>query len=113
MATVIISLNLGWNARIARQSVAILIGYVDMLVTVALGSGGERERRPDSMRPPSPAPAARMVWKGDAGRPFLLSNRTEQASLESLRTRSLFFCGLGVAALCFVVYQLFELFKGS
>lgn len=94
----------------ARIVVAVLIGFLDMFGKI--GTGGERVKDADDSNPPDIEPAALLVWKGRAGRPFLVSNRPEQAGLKSLRQRSQVFCGIGAAVLCYTLYQLVELLLG-
>jgi len=94
-----------------KMVVAVLIGFLDMFRK--LGKGGERVKTADTSEPPAIAPAALLVWKGRAGRPFLLSNRPENAALVSLRSRSLFVCGIGAAGLCYTLYQLVEILTGA
>lgn len=94
----------------ARVVVAVLIGYVDMFTRIGLG--GERVQRADAALAPSIAPTARLVWKGRSGRPFLISNRPERERLASLRERSLLLGGIGVAILCYTLYQFIALLLG-
>jgi hypothetical protein len=94
-----------------RIVVAVLIGYLDMMVR--LGHGGERSPRDIVAAPPALEPTALVVWKGRDGRPFLVANRPEKASLESLRRRSLWTFAFGGAVLAFTLYQLVELFVGK
>ena len=95
----------------ARVVVAVLIAYLGMLGKV--GTGGGRVTGADDSNPPDLAPSATVVWKGRAGRLFLVSNRPEQASLASLRKRSQWFCGIGAAVLCYTLYQLVDFFTGA
>ncbi len=94
-----------------RMVVAVLIGFLDTFCK--LGRGGERVKTADTSEPPAIAPAALLVWKGRAGRPFLVSNQPESAALASLRRRARIFCGIGAAGLCYTLYQLVELLAGS
>jgi hypothetical protein len=97
--------------RPGKMVVAVLIGFLDMFRK--LGKGQERVKTADTSEPPVIAPAALLVWKGRAGRPFLVSNRPEQAALTSLRRRSQILCGIGAAGLCYTLYQLVELLTGA
>jgi len=94
-----------------RIVVAVLIGYLDMMVR--LGHGGDRSPRDIVAAPPDLAPTALVVWKGRVGRPFLVANRPEKSALESLRRRSLWTFGLGGAVLAFTLYQLVQLLGGQ
>jgi hypothetical protein len=94
-----------------RIVVAVLIGYLDMLSKI--GTGGERAKGADVSSPPDIDPAAMVVWKGRAGRPFLVSNRPERASLASLRSRSQLFCGAGAVVICYTLYQLVDILTGA
>ena len=94
----------------ARVVVAVLIGFLDMFSKI--GTGGERARGADDSGPPDIDPTATVLWKGRSGRPFLVSNRREQAALESLRQRSLWIAGIGAAILCYTLYQLVDLLLG-
>lgn len=89
----------------ARTIVAVLIGFLDMLL--GIGRGGERQRRAESATPPSLPANAMIVWKGRSGRPFLVSDRPERAALAALRKRSLWQAGIGIGVLCFTLYHLF------
>jgi hypothetical protein len=95
----------------AQVVVAVLIGFLDLFSKI--GTGGERVRGADDSSPPDIAPAAMVVWKGRAGRPFLVSNRPEPAALTSLRQRSLLFCGAGAVVLCYTLYELVEFAAGT
>ena len=95
----------------AQVVVAVLIGFLDLFSKI--GTGGERARGADDSSPPDIAPAATVVWKGRAGRPFLVSNRPEPATLTSLRKRSQLFCGVGALVLCYTLYQLVEFVAGA
>ncbi|MBK6348522.1 MAG: hypothetical protein V9E93_17835 [Steroidobacteraceae bacterium] len=95
----------------AKIVVAVLISFLDMFCKI--GTGGERARGADDSSPPDIAPAATVVWKGRAGRPFLVSNRPEPAALTSLRQRSLLFCGAGAVVLCYTLYELVEFAAGT
>jgi hypothetical protein len=92
-----------------RIVVAVLIGYLDMLTQI--GRGGERRPRDIVAAPPSMAPDARVVWKGAANHPFVVSNRAQSAALATLRQRSQWTVGIGVAVLCFTLYQLIEILR--
>jgi hypothetical protein len=91
-----------------RVIVAVLIGFLDIFTQV--GRGGERAMRDVVAAPPALAPSALVVWKGRSGRPFLVSNRTEDAALAALRTRSLWTFGAGAAVLCYVLYHIVDFF---
>ncbi len=110
--------NGGWRRKVvtaapgpAKVVVAVVIGFLDMFSKI--GTGGERARGADESSPPDIAPAATVVWKGRAGRPFLVSNRPEPAALTSLRQRSLLFCGAGAVVLCYTLYELMEFAAGT
>ena len=96
----------------ARIVVAVVIGYLDMMVKV--GRGGERPT-PSAVQgePPPLNPGALLVWKGRSGRPFLVSNCPQTAALAGLRRRSLWTFVAGGAVLCFTLYQLVEYLLGS
>jgi hypothetical protein len=89
-----------------RVIVAVLIGFLDLVTQV--GRGGERALRETVVAPPALAPSALVVWKGRSGRPFLVSNRTEDAALGALRKRSLWTFGAGAALLCYTLYQVVD-----
>jgi hypothetical protein len=91
-----------------RVIVAVLIGFLDLFTQV--GRGGERAMRDVVAAPPALAPSALVVWKGRSGRPFLVSNRAEDAALKALRTRSMWTFGAGAAVLCYTVYHVVEFF---
>ena len=88
--------------------VAVLLGFLSILFGV--GRGGERPTEsPDSV-PPDLPPTAVLVWKGRAGRPFIVSNAREGQALAQLRTQSLYRAAAGIGILCYCVYELFQLF---
>ena len=89
-----------------RIIVAVLIGFLGIVTQV--GHGGERPGRDAVVELPALASNALVVWKGRADRPFLVSNRPEQSALATLRRRSLWTFGFGVAGLCFALYQLID-----
>ena len=88
--------------------VAVLFGFLSILFGV--GRGGERPKEPHDSAPPDMAPDAVLVWKGRAGRPFIVSNGREGQALSQLRTRSLYRAAAGIGVLCYCVYELFQLF---
>lgn len=90
------------------QLVAVLFGFLSIVLGV--GRGGERGKGPQDSAPPDIGPDAVLVWKGRAGRPFIVSNRRETQALSQLRSRSLLQCAAGIFVLCYCVYQLFQLF---
>jgi hypothetical protein len=88
--------------------VAVLLGFFSIFLGV--GRGGERPQGPhDSVAPEMP-PGAVLIWKGRAGRPFIVSNGREGQALSQLRTRSLYRAAAGIGVLCYCVYELFQLF---
>ena len=91
-----------------RVIVTVLIGFLDIFTQV--GHGGDRALRDVVAAPPALAPSALVVWRGRSGRPFLVSNRTENAALAALRTRSLWTFGAGAALLCYTLYQIVDFF---
>jgi hypothetical protein len=88
--------------------VATLFGFLSIVLGV--GRGGERVKGPHDSVPPDMAPDAVLVWKGRAGRPFIVSNGREAHALSDLRTRSLYRSAAGIGVLCYCVYELFQLF---
>jgi len=88
----------------ARVVVAVLIGYVDMMVR--LGHGQDRVRPECEATIPDLAPSARLVWQGRAGDPFIVSDRPEQEALAWWRNRSKWLVGIGAGVLAFTVYAL-------
>jgi hypothetical protein len=91
-----------------RVIIAVLIGFLDIFAQV--GNGGDRALREAVIAPPALAPSALVVWKGRSGRPFLVSNRTENTALAALRTRSLWTFGAGAAVLCYTLYHVVDFF---
>ncbi len=94
-----------------RQVVAVVIAYVDMMSK--LGRGGARVKTAAASAPPALAATARLVWKGQGGRPFLVSNQPERAALAAWHRRQQIRVGLGVALWLFTLWQLFEVFTGK
>jgi hypothetical protein len=104
-----------WRQRLIRMLprwlgmlVTVLFGYLSILFGV--GRGGERVKGPHDSAPPEMASDAVLVWKGRAGRPFIVSSGREAQALSHLRTRSLYRCAAGIGVLCYCVYELFQLF---
>jgi hypothetical protein len=91
-----------------RVVVSVLIGFLGIVTQV--GRGGERALREAVVAPPEIAPSALVVWKGRSGRPFLVSNRTENDALAALRKRSLWTFGAGAAVLCYTLYHIVDFF---
>jgi hypothetical protein len=87
--------------------VAVLFGFLSILFGV--GRGGERPKEGPEPAPPDLPPDAVLVWKGTAGRPFLVSNRQETQAVEQLRTRSLYKTGAGIAIVCYFLYETLKL----
>jgi hypothetical protein len=95
----------------SRMTVAVLFGFLDLLTKV--GRGGERPRRAEATAPPDLPPTAVIVWKGRLERPFVVSNRHEEAALAHLRQRSLAWLAIGAAILCYCLYETLSLLAGS
>jgi hypothetical protein len=93
---------------LVRAPAAIAIAYLDMLFSI--GRGGERAQQPQDAPPPGLSPSAVLVWKGRAGRAFIVSDRRETEALAQLRKRSLWSIGIGAVILCYCLYELINLF---
>jgi hypothetical protein len=92
-----------------RPPVIVTLAYLDMLCS--LGRGGERARAPQDSAPPSGlGPAAVLVWKGRAGRPFIVSDQRETGALAQLRRRSLWLLAVGAGVMCWCLHELIQLF---
>jgi len=87
---------------------AVLSGFLSIVLGV--GRGGERVKGAQDSPPPDMPPHAVLVWKGLAGRPFIVSNGREGQAISQLQSRSLYRCAAGIGVLCYCVYQLFLLF---
>ena len=112
----------GWSARCERESgvqavvratpellrgqVMVVIGYLGLLSSV--GRAGGRTRGLQDASPPTLAPDALLVWKGRAGRTFIVSDQRETGALGHLRKRSLWLVAGGVAVLCFGLYEVIQ-----
>ncbi len=93
-----------------RFIVAVLIGFLDIVTQV--GRGGQRVQQRQSFEAPALDAAARLVWKGNKGQPFLLSNQPERAALGAWQKRSKYLWWGGVGVWCLTVYQLFDYLFG-
>ena len=92
-----------------RPPVIVTLAYLDMLCS--LGRGGERASAPRDSAPPSGLdPAAVLVWKGRAGRPFIVSDQRETGALAQLRKRSLLLLAVGAGVMCWCLHELIQLF---
>jgi len=105
-----------WRAAVVRATpeslrgqVMVVIGYIGLLSS--LGRAGGRTRGLQDASPPMLAPDAVLVWKGHAGRAFIVSDQRETGALGHLRKRSLWFIGGGVAVLCYGLYEVIQLFS--
>jgi hypothetical protein len=87
-----------------RIVLAVFIGFIDMFA--GMGGARIRPRTSSHAAPPALPPNARMVWKGHGDRPFIVSDRPEQGALAALRKRAWVTGGIGVAIICFVLYEL-------
>jgi hypothetical protein len=94
-----------------RMVTAVVIAYLDMMIK--LGRGGERVKTAAASAPPQLAPTARLIWKGQGGQPFLLSNQPERAALVAWHHRQKIRVGLGIAVWLFTLWQLYEVFTGG
>ena len=102
-----------WRSSLVRmlpspldKLVAILFGYLSILFGV--GRGGERPKDTREPVPPDLPPEAVLVWKGEGGRPFIVSNRGETTAVSQLRTRSMYRAGIGIAIVCYFLYELLQ-----
>jgi hypothetical protein len=115
VATVVSQFRTGqWRTSLIRmlppvlgRLVAVLFGFLSIVLGV--GRGGERPTEGPEPKPPDLPPDAVLVWKGSAGRPFIVSNRHETQAVEQLRTRSLYKAGGGIVIVCYVLYELLKL----
>jgi hypothetical protein len=115
-ARVVHSLRTGsWRAAligalpaVVRAPVYIAFSYIDMLTSV--GHGGARRQRLQDIAPPAVEPTSLLVWKGRAGRAFIVSDQRETQAVKHLRKRSLWTVGIGVAVLCWCLYELITAF---
>jgi hypothetical protein len=103
-----------WRSSLVRmlpspldKLVAVLFGFLSILFGV--GRGGERPTDTREPVPPDLPPEAVLVWKGQGGRPFIVSNRGETTAVSQLRTRSMYRAGIGIAIVCYFLYELLQL----
>jgi hypothetical protein len=116
IATIVSQFRTGqWRASLIRvlppflgQLVAVLFGFLSIVLGV--GRGGERPPEGPEPTPPDLPSDAVLVWKGLAGRPFIVSNRRETTALSELRTRSLYKAAAGIAIVCYFLYETLQLF---
>jgi hypothetical protein len=115
MATVTSQFRTGqWRTSLIRilppflgRLVAVLFGFLSIVLGV--GRGGERPTPSREPEPPDLPTNAVLVWKGLAGRPFIVSNRQETEAVSRLRTRSLYKAGAGIGIVCYFLYELLKL----
>jgi hypothetical protein len=107
-----------WQSGLVRRLpkplgmlVAVLFGFLGIVLGV--GRGGERVKGQQDSTAPDIPPDAMLLWKGRAGRPFIVSNGREAQALTQLRSRSLYQCGGGIAVLAYCLYELFQMFWGK
>lgn len=91
---------------VVRQPVAVAITFFGLFT--GLGRGGERAYQAEDAPPPELAPADTLVWKGRAGRCFVVADRPGNDSIRRLRQRSLWSLGIGAALMCYVLYELLK-----
>jgi hypothetical protein len=103
-----------WRSTLVRmlpqwlgRLVAVLFTFLSIVLGV--GRGGERPPQQKEPSPPDLPSNAVLVWKGLSGRPFIVSNRRENQALSDLRQRSLWRAGIGVAIVCYCVYEVLAL----
>jgi hypothetical protein len=82
-----------------RGPMLVAIGYLQLLS----GTGNVNEQETP---PPSLEATDVIIWKGRAGRPLIVSNQRETAAASQLRKRSLWYIGIGIAILCWILYEL-------
>lgn len=92
--------------RPLRLSVATLIGLVDMITGV--GRGGERFVHAAASDPPALAPAQRLLWKGGAGLPFVVSDQSPGAAVDALRRRSWVKIAIAAALVFMALTEVFD-----
>jgi hypothetical protein len=95
-----------WRKRLIDLTPALLrgpmlvaIGYLELL---GVASSSKQQDVPL----PNLDATAVVVWKGSAGRPLIVSNQRETAAASQLRKRSLWYIGIGIAILCWLLYEL-------
>jgi hypothetical protein len=88
-----------------RGPMLIAIGYIELLC--ATGQRGTRAQV-ITETPPNLESTAVVVWKGRSGRPLIVSNQREQGAASQLRTRSLWYIGIGIALLCWILYEMIK-----
>jgi hypothetical protein len=97
----------------ARVVVAVLIGYLGMMVNLGYGKDRGRDAgvRAGAAVIPDLAPTAKLVWQGRAGDPFIVSDRPEHDALAAWRKRSTWWVGIGIGVLCLTLYWLVEFLR--
>jgi hypothetical protein len=90
---------IGFMPALLRGPMLIAIGYLELLG--ATGQGKQQD-----VPPPNLESSTVVVWKGRAGRPLIVSNRSEKGATSQLRKRSLWYIGIGIAILCWLLYEL-------
>ena len=95
-----------WRQKLVEAMPAVLRG--PMLVAIGYLSllSGSGDANKQESPPPSLQPTDVLVWKGRAGRPLIVSNQRETAAASQLRKRSLWYIGIGIAILCWLLYEL-------
>jgi hypothetical protein len=95
-----------WRTKLVESMPALLrgpmlvaIGYLELLS----GTGNRNEQDASA---PNLESTAVVVWKGRAGRPLIVSNQRQTDAASQLRVRSLWYIGIGIAILCWILYEL-------
>jgi hypothetical protein len=103
-----------WRSQLLRalprwlsMLVAVLFGFFSILLGV--GRGGERPTTSKDSSPPDLPGHARLIWKGQRGRPFVVSTGVAEDAVAHLRTHSLYRCAGGAAVSVITAYELFQL----
>jgi hypothetical protein len=94
--------------RLLRGPATVAFAYVDMMC--GIGRSGEHAQRLADPPPPALDGGGVLVWKGRAGRTFVVSDRRETEALAQLRKRSLWFIAGGVGVLCYALHEFIKAF---
>ena len=88
-----------FTPALLRGPMLVAISYLELL-------GGVSSSKQQDVQPPNLDASAVVVWKGSAGKPLIVSNERETAAASQLRKRSLWYIGIGIAILCWILYEL-------
>jgi hypothetical protein len=95
-----------WRDKLVGATPALLRGPMLVAISYLELLSGTGNRKGKEIPPPKLQSTAVVVWKGRGARPLIVSNHSEKGAASQLRKQSLWYIGIGIALLCWILYEM-------